>query len=97
MADLEGLRSMIPIRLNWWFVRGFLFCVLTNETRLARRGSNAPPCPCRWVQAIVGGAPVFLNAICVVLQLDCHAVVGGWACSSEPIKCCSVALIVAHH
>ena len=23
---------------------------------------------------------VFLNAICVVLQLDCNAVVGGWAC-----------------
>jgi hypothetical protein len=45
----------------------------------------------------VGGAPVFLNAICVVLQLDCNAVVGGWACASEPRKCYSVALMIAQH
>ena len=70
---------------------------LPDEPPITAGGSNAPPCRCRWVQAIEGGAPVFLNAICVVLQLDCHAVVGSRACSSEPIKCCSVALIMAQH
>jgi hypothetical protein len=55
-------------------------------------------CPCRCLQHVLSSAPVFLNAICVVLQLNRDAIVGGRSCPRNPILACyTVALFIAQH